>query len=86
MGWWTLALKLIFLSGFYHRVVKAGPLHARKYFRSCRRYMDLYKEGACGAEIENLARQKRKHREGRLPPEERQTSRYDRSRFSRCQL
>ena len=86
----TKSLKWLFISGFYNRVAKAGfcvtPKQARKYFRSCRTYMDLYKEGASGGEIENLARQRRKHREGRLPPEDRQKSHYDRSRINRCQL
>ena len=78
------------LSGFYQRVAKAGfcvdALKARKYFRSCRRYMALYKEGAAGGEIEKIARERRKHRDGRLAPEDRQTPRFDRSRINRCQL
>ena len=48
--------------------------------------MQLYKDGSNGAEIEKIAREKRKHREGRLAPEERQKPTYDRKRINRCQL
>ena len=61
-------------------------MQVRKCFLSACRYQEIYKEGGDGKEIEKIAREKRKHREGRLAPEQRQVPSYDRDRFNRCKF
>jgi hypothetical protein len=78
--------------GFVGRVIEAFKVvsvhQARKYFRSTRRFMQIYKEeGATGKNINQLARQKRAHRSARLAPEERRKSGdYNRSRILQCRI
>ena len=77
--------------GFLNRVVQAFhavDVHqARKYFRSTRRFMALYKEGATGTNVNDLTQKKRAHREGRIHQDDRRKSGdYDRSRFDQCRL
>ena len=79
------------LLGFVGRVVDAFHVvsvhQVRKYFRSTRRFMQLYKEGATGKNINQLAQKKRAHRSARLAPEERRKSGdYDRNRILNCQI